>query len=72
MNQRFNRPVALLFTGLLTFSSGCSFMHELSPNRLWRLNRTAAPRGSSPSEAYYSIPDPPVAVPDEVKVSAAE
>jgi ABC-type uncharacterized transport system auxiliary subunit len=37
--------------------SGCNFLHELQPHRLWRLNRHPAPSSAS----YYSVSDP---VPD--------
>ena len=67
-----SRPVRFLITFLalasLALSSGCSVLHELKPNRLWRLNRHTAPRGGS--NVYYSIPEKPI--PDEVIARAQQ
>ena len=53
-------PMKRLTTLLLILSTctGCqSFLHELQPHRLWRLNYTDAPGRSDGS--FLSIDDPP-------------
>ena len=59
------RLTALLL--LLSTAVGCqSFLHELQPHRLWRLNYTDAPGRSDGS--FLSIDDPleePIAIPEE-------
>jgi len=44
-----------LLTTVLATSSGCSFLHEFKPHRLWRLNRSS---NSMQSDAYFSVSDP--------------
>ena len=39
---------------LVVSMSGCSWLHNLQPHRLWRLNRQSAPSGNP----YYSVSDP--------------
>ena len=40
---------------VLLTSTGCRFLHEFKPHRLWRLNRSSA---AMHTDAYYSVSDP--------------
>jgi hypothetical protein len=44
-----------LLASVLITSSGCSFLHEFKPHRLWRLNRSS---NAMQTDAYYSVSDP--------------
>jgi len=44
-----------LLVSLLITSSGCRFLHEFKPHRLWRLNRSP---NAMHTDAYFSVSDP--------------
>jgi hypothetical protein len=47
------RAILFAICGVVAIS-GCSWLHDLQPHRLWRLNRQSPPSGNS----WYSVSDP--------------